>query len=143
MSIRRLWPLTAPTLARGNLLDCRHPIGNTASMAKPKNQIDLTKYVSVGSAADSAGVSRLWMRELIKAGKVAGIQIDGRWFAEAAAVAGYHRTDTGRPRIERTLPEAAAAAASSLRKRAARLIAEAERLEGDAAGKPARRGRKA
>jgi hypothetical protein len=112
-------------------------------MAKPKNQIDLTKYVSVGSAADSAGVSRLWMREMIKAGKIAGVQIDGRWFAEAAAVAAYQRTDTGRPRIERTLPEAAAAAASSLRKRAARLIAEAERLEADAAGKPARRGRKA
>jgi hypothetical protein len=111
-------------------------------MAKPKNQIDLGKYVSVGSAADSAGVSRLWMRELIKAGKIAGVQIDGRWFAEAAAVAGYQRTDTGRPRIERTLPQAAAAAASSLRKRAARLIAEAERLEADAAGKPARRGRK-
>jgi hypothetical protein len=112
-------------------------------MAKSKNQIDLTKYVSVGTAADAAGVSRLWMRELIKAGKVAGIQIDSRWYAERAAVAAYERSATGRPRIERTLPEAAAAAAAGLRKRAARLIAEAERLEGDAAGKPPRRGRKA
>jgi hypothetical protein len=111
-------------------------------MAKQKNTIDLERYVSVGTAADAAGVSRLWMRELIKSGKVAGVQIDSRWFAERAAVAAYQRSATGRPRNERTLPEAAAAAASSLRKRAARLIAEAERLELDAAGKPARRGRK-
>lgn len=142
MSIRQSSPLTGPPRGLARSLDCRHPIGNTASMAKSKNQIDLGKYVSVGTAADAAGVSRLWMREMIKAGKVAGIQIDSRWYAERAAVAAYQRTDMGRPRIERTLPEAAAAAAAGLRKRAARLIAEAERLEGDAAGKP-RRGRKA
>lgn len=62
-------------------------------------KIDPEKYVSIGTAAKLANVSRLWMRKLVKGGHVAGVEIDGQWFANVAAVVAYAKTpERGRPR---------------------------------------------
>jgi hypothetical protein len=63
-------------------------------------KIDPDKYLAIGTAAKLAGVSRLWMRTLVKGGHVSGVEIDGQWFANVAAVKAYAATHnaTGRPR---------------------------------------------
>ena len=63
-------------------------------------KIDPDKYLTIGNAAKRANVSRLWMRQLVKNGHLAGVNIDGQWFALASAVDAYARTpaDRGRPR---------------------------------------------
>lgn len=63
-------------------------------------KIDPDKYVTIGTAAKQAGVSRFWMRRLVKEGHVAGIVIDGQFFALASAVAAYAKAlpPVGRPR---------------------------------------------
>ncbi len=55
-------------------------------------KIDPDKYVTVGTAAKLANVSRFWMRSLVKEGHVAGIEIDGQYFALRSAVDAYART---------------------------------------------------
>lgn len=63
-------------------------------------KIDPDKYITIGTAAKQANVSRFWMRRLVKEGHVAGITIDGQYFALASAVAAYAQTvpPSGRPR---------------------------------------------
>lgn len=63
-------------------------------------KIDPDDYVTIGTAAKMANVSRLWMRQLVKEGHVAGIKIDTQWFALRSAVAAYSESvsSRGRPR---------------------------------------------
>lgn len=66
-------------------------------------RIDPAKLVTVSHAAEIAGVDRYWMRQLVRRGDVAGVCIDGVWFAERAAAERYERHPTaGRPRLRRT-----------------------------------------
>lgn len=68
------------------------------SPAKP-TLIDPAAYVTVGTAAALAGVSRFWMRQTVQAGRLPGVEIDGQWFVERAAAAAFERHPTaGRPR---------------------------------------------
>ena len=71
-----------------------------ATMSAMAPKIDPDRYLTVGNAAKRAGVSRLWMRKLIQGGHVAGIEIDGQYFALDTAVTAYAKTipDRGRPR---------------------------------------------
>lgn len=71
-----------------------------AIMALMAPKIDPDKYVTIGTAAKRANVSRLWMRRLVKEGHVAGVQIDGQYFALVTAVDAYAKTipPAGRPR---------------------------------------------
>lgn len=63
-------------------------------------KIDPDKYMTVGNAAKLANVSRYWLRRLIQEGHMAGITIDGQWFALRSAVENYAKSPaaTGRPR---------------------------------------------
>jgi hypothetical protein len=61
-------------------------------------KIDPDQYVTIGTAAKLANVSRLWMRELVKGGHVAGVKIDNQWFAKRAAVESFAATNPGRGR---------------------------------------------
>ena len=63
-------------------------------------KIDPDEYVTIGTAAKLANVSRFWMRRLVKEGHVAGIEIDGQFFALLSAVESYAKTvpPSGRPR---------------------------------------------
>jgi len=63
-------------------------------------KIDPDKYVSIGTAAKLANVSRLWMRKLVQGGHVAGVEIDNQWFALRSAVESFAKTapERGRPR---------------------------------------------
>ena len=63
-------------------------------------KIDPDKYLTIGTAAKLAGVSRLWMRQLVQGGHVAGCRIETQWFALASAVKAYAASHnaTGRPR---------------------------------------------
>lgn len=62
-------------------------------------KIETTDYVSVGTAAKAADVSRLWMRTLAQAGKVRAVEIDGQWFVHRKDAEKYERHPTaGRPR---------------------------------------------
>ncbi len=73
------------------------PVGNTPHMPT----IDTDDYVTVGHAAQIAGVSRYWMRQQVQAGKVAGVCIDGLWFVLRTAAEEFVRHPTaGRPRAE-------------------------------------------
>jgi hypothetical protein len=69
-------------------------------------KIDPTLYVTIGSAARIADVDRFWMRQLVKSGKISGVEIDGQWFALRSAVEKYQRSDTGRPRLPRAAKSA-------------------------------------
>ena len=61
--------------------------------------IDPDKYITVGHAADIACVSRLWMREQVKTGRLPGVCMDGIWFVLRTAAEGFERHPTaGRPR---------------------------------------------
>lgn len=61
--------------------------------------IDPADYLTVGHAADIAGVSRFWMRQQVQAGRVPGVCMDGIWFVLRKAAEGYERHPTaGRPR---------------------------------------------
>ena len=67
-------------------------------------KIDPSLYVRVGTAADLANVSRFWMLQHVKAGKVPGIEIDGQWFVLRSAAVAYERHPTaGRPQTDATL----------------------------------------
>lgn len=61
-------------------------------MAHMAPKIDPDKYVTIGTAAKLANVSRYWMRQLVKENTVAGIEIDGQYFALRSAVEAYART---------------------------------------------------
>lgn len=63
-------------------------------------KIDPDKYVTIGTAAKLANVSRFWMRRLVKEQHIAGIEIDGQYFALLSAVEAYAKTvpPSGRPR---------------------------------------------
>lgn len=61
-------------------------------------KIDPDKYVSIGTAAKLANVSRLWMRKLVQGGHVAGVQIDNQWFALLSAVKSFADATPGRGR---------------------------------------------
>jgi hypothetical protein len=68
-------------------------------MSPAPRLIDPAAYVTVGTAAALAGVSRFWMRETVKAGRLPGVEIDGIWLVERAAAAAFERHPTaGRPR---------------------------------------------
>lgn len=67
-------------------------------------KIDPSLYVRVGTAADLANVSRFWMLQHVKAGKVPGIEIDGQWFVlRSAAVAFERHPYAGRPQSGETV----------------------------------------
>jgi hypothetical protein len=67
-------------------------------------KIDPSLYVRVGTAADLANVSRFWMLQHVKAGKVPGIEIDGQWFVLRAAAAAFERhPHAGRPQSDETI----------------------------------------
>jgi len=70
----------------------------TMSDMAPK--IDPDKYLTIGNAAKLANVSRFWLRSLVKGGHVAGIQIDGQWFALRSSVESFAKSsgNVGRPR---------------------------------------------
>ncbi len=93
------------------MLDSRQPIGNN-----PVMKIDPALYVTIGTAAKLADVDRFWMRQLVKSGRISGVEIDGQWFALRTAVEKYERSDMGRPR----LPRAAKAASKPAGKPAGR-----------------------
>ena len=62
-------------------------------------KIDPALYVTVGHAAELAGVSRLWMRTLAIEGRIQAVEIDGIWFVLRTAAEGFERHPTaGRPR---------------------------------------------
>lgn len=61
-------------------------------MSSMAPKIDPDKYVTIGTAAKLANVSRYWMRQLVKENTVAGIEIDGQYFALRSAVEAYART---------------------------------------------------
>jgi hypothetical protein len=67
-------------------------------------KIDPSLYVRIGTAAKLAGVSRLWMLTQIKKGAVAGVEIDGQWFALRSSAAAFKRDPIGRgrPRADAT-----------------------------------------
>lgn len=65
-------------------------------------KIDPTLYVTIGTAAKIADVSRYWMRQLVQSEKkFCGFEIDGQWFALRSACEAYTRTNAGRPRLPR------------------------------------------
>jgi hypothetical protein len=67
-------------------------------------KIDPSLYVRVGTAADLANVSRFWMLQHVKAGKVPGVEIDGQWFVlRTAAVAFERHPHAGRPQSDETI----------------------------------------
>jgi hypothetical protein len=66
-------------------------------------RIDPTLYCSIQTGARLAGVSRLHLRQLIKANRLPGIEIDGYYFAVRAACEKFERDPTGRGR-PRTRP---------------------------------------
>jgi len=67
-------------------------------------KIDPSLYIRVGTAADLANVSRYWMLQHVKSGKVAGIEIDGQWFVlRSAAVAFERHPNAGRPQSDETI----------------------------------------
>jgi hypothetical protein len=75
------------------------PFGNNDDMPK----IDPALYCSIQTGARIAGVSRLHLRESIKAGRVQGIEIDGYYFALRSSCEAFERDPTGRGR-PRTRP---------------------------------------
>lgn len=74
-------------------------------------KIDPAHYVTIGTAAGIADVDRFWMRQMVKSGRIAGVEIDGQWFALRSAVEGYQRSDMGRPRLSRAAKAAGKPAA--------------------------------
>lgn len=62
-------------------------------------RIDPATLITITNAAKVAGVSRFWMREQAKAGKIPGVCIDGVWFVDRAAASAFTRHPSrGRPR---------------------------------------------
>jgi len=63
-------------------------------------KIDPSLYVTIGHAAKLAGVTRFWLREQVKQGRVQGVQIDGIWFALRSSVQAFAKNpcSVGRPR---------------------------------------------
>jgi hypothetical protein len=80
-------------------------------------KIDPALYIRVGTAADLANVSRQWMLQHVQTGKIAGIEIDGQWFAlRSAALAFERHPHAGRPQSEETLARRAKIARKRSRK---------------------------
>lgn len=70
--------------------------------------IDPALYVSIGTAAALADVTRHWMRVQAIQGKVAAVQIDGQWFVMRSAAEQFKRHPTaGRPRAATSATKAA------------------------------------
>jgi len=62
-------------------------------------RINPADYLTISRAAELAGVSGFWMRQQVKKGTMAGVQIDGVWFVLRSAAEGFQRHPTaGRPR---------------------------------------------
>ena len=63
-------------------------------------KIDPKAYVSIQTGARIAGLSRLHLRRLIKAGRIQGIEIDGYYFALRTSCEKFERDPVGssRPR---------------------------------------------
>ena len=79
------------------------PLDNTtrpATIAGMAPKIDPDRYLTIGNAAKLANVSRGWMRRQVQAGHIAGVEIDGQWFALQSAVEAYAKSPAaiGRPR---------------------------------------------
>jgi hypothetical protein len=73
-------------------------------------KIETTLYVRVGTAAALADVSRFWMLQHVKAGKIPGVAIDGQWFVLRSAAQAFSRHPTaGRPASPATLAKRAQA----------------------------------
>jgi len=86
-------------------------------MPRMAPKIDPALYVRVGTAADLANVSRFWMLQAVKAGRVAGIEIDGQWFVlRSAAVAFERHPYAGRPQSDETIARRAKLAKRSRKK---------------------------
>lgn len=63
------------------------------------SRINPADYLTISHAAELAGVSGFWMRQQVKKGTMAGVQIDGVWFVLRSAAEGFQRHPTaGRPR---------------------------------------------
>lgn len=60
--------------------------------------IDPKKYVSIQTGARLAGISRYYLREQIKKGRIPGIEIDGYYFALRSACEKFERDPIGRGR---------------------------------------------
>lgn len=70
------------------------------SPSKPR-LINPADYVTIGTGAALAGVSRFWMRTAVQSGRLPGFELDGQWFVERAAAAAFERHPTaGRPRAD-------------------------------------------
>jgi len=62
-------------------------------------KVDPGEYVSVGTAAKLADVTRAWMRTLASAGKVRAFRIEDQWFIRRVDAERFSRHPTaGRPR---------------------------------------------
>jgi hypothetical protein len=62
-------------------------------------KVDPDEYVSVGTAAKLADVSRLWMRALASTGKVRAFRIENQWFVRRSDAEKFSRhPSAGRPR---------------------------------------------
>lgn len=66
-------------------------------------KIDPALYVTIGTAAKLADVSRYWMRQRVQDGTISGVEIDGQWFALRSAAEGYRRSACGRPRAAKAV----------------------------------------
>jgi hypothetical protein len=60
--------------------------------------VDPKKYVSIQTGARLAGVSRYYMRQLVKSGRVQGIEIDGYYFALRSSCEKWERDPAGKGR---------------------------------------------
>jgi hypothetical protein len=70
-------------------------------------KLDPSLYVRIGTAAKLAGVSRLWMRKQVESGAIAGVEIDGQWFALRSSAAAFKRDPVGRGRPRADAPKKA------------------------------------
>jgi hypothetical protein len=67
-------------------------------------KFDPNAWVSIGSAAKLANVTRHWMRLLAKSGAVRSVVIDGQWFVFTADASAYVRgVRVGRPSARKTV----------------------------------------
>jgi hypothetical protein len=62
-------------------------------------KVNPDEYVSVGTAAKLADVTRAWMRQLAATGKVRAFRIENQWFVRRSDAEKFSRHPTaGRPR---------------------------------------------
>jgi hypothetical protein len=84
--------------------------------------IDPAQYVSIQTGASLAGVTRLTLREAIKAGRVRGMEIDGYYFALRSACENFEKDPKGGGR-PRATPAAAVVRPRQWAKKAAKATA--------------------